>query len=454
VFDLSVSPGLTKHQLQIGFLYAHSAHGEGELNRYPKLLLLAYFFPPASPIASVRSWNIAKYLARSGWDVTVVTPHPSVLRFVEHTEEAEAYGKREGIQRILTDHHWRCLAPDHLNCWNQGLGWFVGGWCRKIVRRLDIDNGIGWIKAAEKACSSLTKKDVDIILASGPPFAVFRLARRLSQRLGRPYVLDYRDPWTGNPHATRPTRLATIREETRLLTDCAAATIVSPSWGVSMARRFALGPKLHVITNGYDPEDLASIEPNDFGHFAIVYSGSFYPPKRVITPVMAALKRLKETTIVKGSEWYFHYYGEQTAHVHEEAERFGITERVILHGRVSRPEALSAVRGAGVSVVITSVADEITKENQGIVPGKVFEALGLRTPILLIAPPGNDVETIAETTGLICSFTGNNSEGMASFLVESMQGRVLDPKNLEAYAWTNLIESLAGVLRKAIRKKS
>ena len=28
----------------------------------------------------VRTWNIAKHLARSGWEVTVVTPHPSIYR--------------------------------------------------------------------------------------------------------------------------------------------------------------------------------------------------------------------------------------------------------------------------------------------------------------------------------------------------------------------------------------
>src|SRR5262249_1738312 len=156
---------------------------------------------------------------------------PSVWRYADYPEDVDSRARREKIQRILTGHRWRCLVPDRLNCWNHGVGWFLGGICRMITRRLGIDGGIGWIKMAEQACYALTAKDVDVILASGPPFATFKLAKRLSNRIGRPYVLDYRDPWVGFPHASRPARPATVREEATLLAGCAAVTIVSRSWG-------------------------------------------------------------------------------------------------------------------------------------------------------------------------------------------------------------------------------
>jgi glycosyltransferase involved in cell wall biosynthesis len=398
----------------------------------------------------VRTWNVAKYLLRLGWDVTVVTLHPAVWRRVDLPEVTEANLRQEGIRRIMTDHYWRCLTPKSLHCWNRHLGWLVGGMCRTIAQGLGIDSRIGWIKAAESACATLSAQDVDIILASAQPFAAFKLARRLSQRLGRPYVLDYRDPWTGNPHsvARRP---AEMQEEAQLLAGCAAVTIVSRSWGLALDQRFGLGAKLQVITNGYDPEGLADVKPYDFGHFAIVYTGTFYPPKRVISPVMAALKRLTDTMHGEGGgTWYFHYYGEHAMHVHEEARRFGVTDRVVLHGRVPRAEALSAVRGANVAVVITSVTDEATLAERGIVTGKIFDALGLGTPILLIAPPGSDAEVIAQTTGVGRSFTGSDVAGIAAFLQAALSGHGLAPKNLEAYAWPSLATRLDAVLRTAI----
>jgi glycosyltransferase involved in cell wall biosynthesis len=341
--------------------------------------------------------------------------------------------------------------PGRINGWDQGLGWFARRACLKIARRFDIDPAIGWIKAAERACSALTAKDVDIILTTGPPFAPFRLAKHLSDRLGRPYVLDYRDPWTGNPYADHPDWQATIQEEARLLSGCAAATVVSPSWALSLQNRFNLGSKLRVLTNGFDPEELKDVEPYNFSHFAIVYAGNFYlPKKRTISPLMAALRHLKETINDKLGEWYFHYYGGYEDYVLQEAKRFDVIERVVPHGRVQRSEALSAVRGAGVAVVITSDEEEGTTENKGIVPGKVFEALGLKTPILLIAPTESDARAVTEGTGLAQSFTGGDIDGIASFLKNMMLGEyVPKPKNLELYSWTNIAKRLSSVLLEA-----
>jgi glycosyltransferase involved in cell wall biosynthesis len=427
------------------------ADRKSTLGRRPKLLFLARAFPPLRATGCVRTWNVAKHLSRLGWEVTVVTPHPSVWRHVDNPRETDVTLKQHGIRRILTGHHRRMLLPSHFNGWHQGWGWFVGGTCRKIARYLNIDSGVGWIKAAEQACATLTATDVDVILATGSPFASFKLARRLSNRLGRPYVLDYRDPWTGNPHEPRPPRPRVVQEEATLLANAEAVTIVSPSWGSALDDRFSLGAKLHVITNGYDPEELATVNPHKFGHVAIVYAGNFYPPKRVISPLMAALKRLEGVMHGKENTWFFHYYGKQENHVCQEARRFGVMERVVLHGTVPRSEALSAVHGAGVAVVITSVADVITKADQGILPGKVFETLGLGTPILLIAPPSSDIETLIETTASGCRFAGSDIDAMTAFLAEAITGQVRESKDCEGYAWPNLVTRMNTVLREAMR---
>jgi len=424
--------------------------GDKPKHRRPKLLFLTRSFPPARVISSVRTWNIAKYLARSGWEVTVVTPRPDIWRHVEDPVKAANRIEGEGIQRLLTQHHWRFLEPDVLTCSTRGLAWVFGGVCRRLVRRLHADAGIGWTRAAELACASLTPNDVDVILATGSPFSSFRLAKRLSDRLGRPYVLDYRDPWTDNPHALSRPSEKRIRAERRLLEGCAAATVVSPSWAKGIDRRFGVASKLHVITNGYDPEELATIEPYAFGHFSIVYTGAYYPPKRVITPVMAALKRINESGPTV-TDWYFHYYGSEEEHVRDEAKKFDLLDRVVLHGNVPRRQALAAVRGANIAVVITSVEEKLTKEDAGIIPGKLFETLGLKTPILVISPPGADIDVIIKKSGLARRFSGTESDRMKSFIVEVMCGRSPRSGEPEAYAWEKIVEKLNEILRKPLR---
>jgi len=418
--------------------------------RHPKLLFLAWPFPPLQASGSVRTWNIAKHLARIGWDVTVVTPHPSLWLPIEDQEKVTVEVEQERIQRIFTGHRWRCLSPAHLNCWNRGVGRLAAGVCRKIALHLGLDSGIGWIREAERACSTLTEGDVDVILASGPPFAGFTLAKRLSDRWGRPYVLDYRDPWLGQASGRHSVQVIRTTEKP-LIQSCSAVTAVSKSL---LNGNADVAPKLHVITNGFDPEELAQIQPYDFGHFAIVYTGIFYPPKRVITPVMGALRRLKDSGMSQSVQWRFHYYGSQGDHVCTEAERFGVRDKIEVHGRVTRAQALSAIRGSGVAVVVTSVLEEKAVEDKGIVTGKLFEPLGLKVPVLLIGPSGCDLEAIVENAGLVRMVTANDMDGIASFLTEVMSGRVPKAKNPEIYAWTNIVRKLDVVLRDVITNKA
>ena len=152
----------------------------GQPANRPKLLFLAYPFPPLQAVGAVRTGNMARYLARLGWDVTVVTPDPSIWRNVDNIGKVSAELEREGIKRILTGHRWRCLSAQGLKCWNQNVGWVAGGICRMIAQHLGIDKHVGWVKETERACSNLNPRDVDIILVSGSPFVAFRLARRLS----------------------------------------------------------------------------------------------------------------------------------------------------------------------------------------------------------------------------------------------------------------------------------
>jgi glycosyltransferase involved in cell wall biosynthesis len=169
---------------------------------------------------------------------------------------------------------------------------------------------------------------------------------------------------------------------------------------------------------------------------------------------MAVLQHLKETMNGAGHEWYFHYYGIFEDHIREEATRYGVMDRVILHGRVPRTEALAAVRAANVAVVITSVAEEGTLADKGMVTGKVFEALGLGTPVLLVAPSGSDARAVVAATESGGSFTGSDTGGMASFLMDVIHGRVARPKVPEAYAWTKIAKKLDLVLQEAMRTGS
>lgn len=433
---------------------APDSSGRGIGTRRPRLLFLAYFFPPARTVASVRAHNAAKWLVRSGWDVTVITPLGSIWRRTEGGAEVDRVLEKEGIRCLRTRHAWRFLAPRHAIPAYEKAGWLgrrvgdrLASRTRRLARRLGVPQEIGWVRQAERAGARLPAGGIDLILATGSPFVAFDAARRLSRRLGCPYVLDYRDLWSGNPYVDRPSSRRAIERERRLLAGCAAAIAVSPGLAQALHDRFGVGPKVHLLTNGFDAEELATVSPRDFGQFALVYAGRFYPPKSVVTPILRALSRLATHPRAGSRPWAFHYFGRHADHVRGEARRIGLEARVVVHGEVGRGEALRAVRGAAMAAVVTSVARDGSPEERGVVTGKVFEAIGLRTPILAIAPPGSDLEAVLSTAGLGRRFSGDDVDGIAEYLAEAIAGRVLAPREPEAFDWARLGPRLDRILR-------
>jgi glycosyltransferase involved in cell wall biosynthesis len=423
----------------------------------PRLLFLAYYFPPVGVIGAVRMRYMAKYLSRLGWQVTVVTPDPSLFVFVDRTERAVEELKKDRIERILTGHRWRFLTEGQgrLQYGDRGLRRLVSGCCRKLSRRLAVDPAIGWNAPAERVCRHFRPGDVDLVLASGKPFSAFELARCVSARLGCPYVLDYRDPWTvGAPHPIEqhPVPTRAMRKERQLLDACAAAMIVCPSYAEAITEAFGIGRKMHVVPNGFDPEDLQGVAAHDFGHFAIVYTGIFYPPRRTVAPLMAALKRLLDCGQAL-PPWRFHYYGTQDTYVRDAARQAGVESQVMIHGQVERQQVLSAIKGAGVAAVVTSVAETATLEDRGILTGKIFEPIGLGTTTLLIAPPGSDAETIIEAAGNGRRCTANDVDGMVNFLCDATRGIVPPARDPAAYAWPNIATRLDRILTQAVTEE-
>ncbi len=232
--------------------------------------------------------------------------------------------------------------------------------------------------------------------------------------------------------------------------EASAATIgVSPSLAGSLQEEFALLKATHVITNGFDPEELARVPKLDFGHFAIVYTGSFYPPKRGVEPLMAAMQRL-DSVVPPDDRWAFHYYGNQGDYVRRVADAFRVGHRTLIHGSVPRAEALCAIRGASVAVVISSIFERASLAEKGIVTGKVFEEIGLGAPLLVIAPEGSDLDGILATTGLGKRFAGTEIDGIVAFLRERMDGGELRPRNTEMYSWASIGDQLDAVLRDSL----
>lgn len=415
-------------------------------DRCPRLLFIARSFPPVATIASIRLSSIARHLTRNGWDVTVLAPEPGLLK-----EPANHAGlvtlQQEGVSVIHTGMLGRCLLPAFFK---QVWPWStkpVGGLARRTARMLDLDDGIGWIRPALDAAAVLKPGDVDLILASGAPFSSFEIARRLGNRLDCPYVLDYRDPWTQKDFHTRPSQAHTRNLEHRICRDAAAIIHVSPMLVPRHVEEFGGSGRVFSVTNGFDPEVLDAVVPTRFDHRAIVYAGRFYPPHRVIQPVLAALKLIMDAPGDAYSDLRFHYYGVDSGQVNEAAREHGVESLIVDHGRVPQSESFSASKGASINVVVTSVMAQVDQGILGNLPGKLFEVIGLGSPVLLISPEGSQARQILDKSGSGLGFSGSEPENTAAGIRELLGRQPGRTEAADEFSWPSLAKSLDNILR-------
>ncbi len=413
--------------------------------RKPRVLFIASSFPPANRPGSPRTSNIAGALVRLGWDVTVLSVEASQwVRQERNADPGDA-----GIRRIAVRNPWPALTGGLLHTKAPRLMQRV---LRKIAVTLQIDPEIGWTRAAER--TSLRSEDFDLIYVSAPPFAALPLAKRIADRLRRPYVVDYRDLWTFNPMLKRHPAARHKRADAAVLAGAAAVTVVSPSLAELLREHSAAADKIHVVPNGYRREALQNVMPTQFDHFAIVYAGVFYLPKRSIRPLFDALvllERQQRLTV----PWKFHYFGTQGSYVAATASAAGLPDsRLEIHGVVSRAEALAATAGASLVSVITTVDAEGSLADRGVVTGKIFEAIGLDRPMLVNAPRGSDVEHIVATAGRGRVIQGTDINAMADYIAAVANGEsVARGSDPEAYEWTQVGFRLGGILRRVMEEQ-
>jgi glycosyltransferase involved in cell wall biosynthesis len=368
-----------------------------------KILFVAWYFPPSNTIAAVRLGKLAKFLSRSGHDVRVITargvPYAATLP-VEIPEERvyrttwtdiNAYQSRvkAALRRLLpaapadTDRAAVVSAkPQELP---QGTTYRGSRLSRLYQLLFNFPDGrIGWLPAARREALRLFKAwRPDAIFATAPPFTSLLIGYLLSKASGIPLIVEFRDRWSDDPYYPPPwwrRRLERWTEE-RVVRQAVALTTVSEPWADTYRARY--GKPVAVIYNGYDPADQPAPEATpgpggwpDREVLRIIHTGGIYRGRRDPTPLFDAISRhadLKRRVRVV-------FYGLATDYIPALAREFGVEESIEIHPRVEHAESLRQQR---LSDVLLLMQMDSPLE-QGNVPGKFFEYLGARRPILVL----------------------------------------------------------------------
>ncbi len=374
-----------------------------------RVLIVAYYFPPSGGPGVQRVLKAVRYLPEFGWDPAVLTvrdaDYPardeSLLNEipasvpVERTTIPEPYtlyrrltGRAKGTAvdvNVNVDPDTRMPAKEKLAQWVRGMVFIP-------------DARVGWLLTGRGPGVRFAKSfGANLVHSSSPPYTCALLGRAIARGAGIPWVPEFRDPWTGflsAPRRPEPARSIDRRLERGVYRDAPRMVVAWRGIAEDFQSKYPRedASKFRHIANGYDPEDLEGIAPVVNDRFTMVYTGSMYGVRNPDTFLQAVAKLLAAGRI-DPAHVRFRFVG-----------RFGEEVRAMFR----RPEVAAVVEELGyaphaVSVAETLGADALllvvddVRGAEGIVPGKVFEYIGARRPVLALGPEGAVADLIRET---------------------------------------------------------
>jgi glycosyltransferase involved in cell wall biosynthesis len=357
-----------------------------EDRRQRRVLVVARDFPPAGGAPAIRLAKLVTYLPEFGWEPVVLTvPADHAWQCdVSLLEELSPGLEIHRVPRLLTRAihptsgvERRALRPPR----RKGLG-----------KLLVPDSGILWAAPAGRAASGIVA-GVDAILTSAPPFSTHLVGLWVARRQHIPWVADYRDNWTTNPAATssHPSRWLEVALERQVLREADGVTVVSHAAAGEISAAFGLDPRrVHVAMNGFDPGDLPPGSHSRSPSFEIAYMGSI-DHRRDPRPFLQALDQASHDRPGLRDDLRFRLVGNIPEWVVEAAVRTVGANRVTVDGVLPHREALARVAGAAVLLGISSEKEA----GRSAMTSKLLEYVGLRRPVLMLAPPGPAVELVA-----------------------------------------------------------
>lgn len=405
-----------------------------------RVLFIAYLFPPIANSGTRRSLSFANHLPDNGWEPLVLTlePEPQAPLDAELLAEVRP-GTR--IERVALQSRLRA---------RRWAGWLGARAVEALAWRLRVratvpDEAANWFApAVERALALHESVGFDAIYASGWPWTSFLIAREVSRRTGKPYVLDYRDQWT--PSGDMAWEMLSAEQardnpalERQAARDAAAIVTVTRALVDSIARDCGR-TGLHLITNGFEPKDFAGdVAPAGDGLLRIAYTG-VWRPGYGLHDLYAAIAVLKARGVPELARLRVQAAGFKPG----PAAEAGVTDVVTELGPVPHGRALTLMKQADVLYLPVPTGYYATAS----LPGKLFEYLGCGRPVLAVVPQDSEVWHVLGDTGGGQRCEPGDIDGLAGMLLAWLRGEahVAPPSGIARYSRAETTRRLAQVL--------
>jgi glycosyltransferase involved in cell wall biosynthesis len=406
-----------------------------------RVMLVANGFPPEGGGGNIRVTKLAKYLPLFEWTPLVLTAQPpSLSGSIDHTLDSHVTVYRaprcDITVWLFSYKNWFLRIIRSLRRVEPGAARRVATSLageRVVARRrwseyfLLPDDRVFWVPGAVLlGLWAGLKHKPRVLYATSPNPTALIVGYCLSRLLGVPWIAEFRDPWTFNPfHHPRPFRWLERLEllmERLVLTGANHIVVTSPQYKRDLLARHdnLMESDITYIPNGFDPDDFKHARAFRFEKFAILHAGNFYGP-RSSRPFLVALKGVLDKQPDLRPAIQVVFLGVQDADTARALKEFGLNDVVNQVSTVSHAQSVEYILGADVLLLIPGPGD-------GTMPGKMFEYLAARKPVLAIADRGI-VQEFIESSGIGTVTAVDDAEGTKAALT-NLIGKVMNGTNL------------------------
>ena len=411
-----------------------------------RVLVITYYWPPSGGSGVQRWVKFAKYLPKEGWEPVIYAPENADYPAIDTTIGKELPDTLEVIRRPIREPYaiYRRLMGKSAKrevteissgkkTWKQRLSLWIRG------NLFVPDPRVWWVKPSVKFLKKYLKEHpVDAIVTTGPPHSVHLIGLKLHKAQGTPWVPDFRDPWSRMYYLKHlPMTAATWRklrrQEQAVLDGCTTVLAVTPI----VQEEFQAQTKTPVamITNGYDAEDFKGPAPEPDGLFNITHTGLFAKDGNPLK-LWKVLGEMPESFRAK---LRIRLVGTVDREVLEAISANGLAGNVIELGYLDHAAAIREQRAA--TILLLPLRND--PQYRPILPGKLFEYLASRRPILGIGQTDGAMARVIAEAQAGETFDWDDEAGIRRFLEKEPRQT---EGSIDKYTRENLTAELARLL--------
>jgi glycosyltransferase involved in cell wall biosynthesis len=437
-----------------------------------RILIISYLFPPAGGIGVQRALSLARYLPNSGFEVHVlrasnaaapvfdpalcqrvpasVQVHgsftPEAPFWLRHTVWNWLSRKKKASPKPATQVSMPSTSPPATSK-SGGLKSLA---TRMIRRILSPEPEVLWYPFALRAASHVVRQyGIDTVMVTAPPFSAFLVGNALKRRFPHlKYVADFRDEWLSfyikdfeyqsGEHARR--RATEIERATVESADLVVAVATTSLKEIRGRYPELPGSKFLCISNGFDPEAFSGFDPrpNTEKNLIVTHVGTAYKtssPQFYLDAVDALPDDVRNRIETR-------FIGRITDAERQQFENRKSNTRLL--GFMPQTEALRSMEDTDCLLV--------TMTNDISLPGKLYEYMAARKPVVALSPKGGEVDRFIQETGAGWCMDYRDQEGIRSLLMRlcrqkaetgSCEKRIADDETIQRFARPRLVSDYA-----------